>query len=130
MGKVGGKTNIDKIADAVMAELNEYEKLVADDGLRSAIDNTAKEAVDILHSTSPKRTGDYAKSWAIEKGSKDRGRYNVTVYAEAPEYRLTHLLEKGHAKVNGGRVRAIPHIADVEKSLPDLMEKYLREALT
>lgn len=41
----------------------------------------------------------------------------------AKHYRLTHLLEFGHAKQNGGRTRAFPHIAEVNDWAQEEVEK-------
>lgn len=58
------------------------------------------------------RTGDYQKSISYKKSGT-----SYVVYARAPHYRLTHLLEKGHAKRGGGRVRAYPHIGPAEQKM-------------
>ncbi|HZK47169.1 MAG TPA: HK97 gp10 family phage protein [Atopostipes sp.] len=58
------------------------------------------------------RTGDYQKSISYKKSGT-----SYVVYARAPQYRLTHLLEKGHAKRGGGRVRAYPHIGPAEQNM-------------
>lgn len=66
------------------------------------------ETVRELKKTSPKDRGNYSKGWK-KKLETDRFGKKLIVYNKE-HYRLTHLLEKGHAKVNGGRTKAIPHI--------------------
>jgi len=78
------------------------------------VPQVAKEAAQKLKQSSPKRQGKYAKSWKV-KQEKGRLKVMATVYAGKPEYRLTHLLEYGHAKRGGGRVQGIEHIAPVEE---------------
>ena len=57
------------------------------------------------------RTGKYAKGWT--HGFRKTRRYaRTTIYNE--HYSLPHLLEHGHKTRNGGRAKAIPHIAPVE----------------
>lgn len=98
-------------AETVSAYLAKYSA-GATEVLEEAIKEVSKESVKKLKSTSPKRTGKYKKSWAYKP---DTGRLKVgaVVYSKAPDYRLTHLLEKGHAKRGGGRVDAREHISPV-----------------
>lgn len=42
---------------------------------------------------------------------------------------LVHLLEKGHAKVGGGRVAAIPHVAPVADDMFDELEDAIAKAI-
>ena len=58
----------------------------------------------------PKRTGEYAKSWTVTKTKETANGMSVVVRSRN-KYQIAHLLENGHAKRNGGRVSAVPHIA-------------------
>lgn len=98
-------------AETVQAYLAKYSA-GATEVLEEAIKEVSKESVKKLKSTSPKRKGKYGKSWA-QKAETGRLKVGAVVYAKAPEYRLTHLLEKGHAKRGGGRVDARVHIEPV-----------------
>ena len=51
------------------------------------------------------------------------------IYVKEPDYRLTHLLEKGHKSRNGGMVKARKHIAPVEQWVQEEFEKRVREAV-
>jgi len=56
----------------------------------------------------PKKTGEYAKGFTKTK-RKLAGGVKYIIWNKK-EYRRVHLLEFGHAKVNGGRVEGKPHL--------------------
>ena len=114
------KVNIDKLALEIMRSLEAYKDLMVDD-MTEAVNATAKKTVKMLKSSSPKQSGDYAKDWASKRDSTlgKKWRYSMVVYQKGENYSLTHLLEKGHALVRGGRKvgssPAITHIAPAEE---------------
>lgn len=112
----------DKLAQEIVKILDDYRDTTVDK-MKEAVDKAAKQAVNELKTSSPKRTGAYAKDWAAKKDRKgNKWAYGKVVYNKK-HYRLTHLLEKGHRKVNGGMVAARPHIAKVEeKAINTLVE--------
>ena len=91
------------MAEAVMEGLTEYNELATE---------TVKKDIG---ANAPVKTGRYAKSWRTKKTKESSTELEVTVYSPS-RYMLAHLLEHGHAKRNGGRVRAIPHIAPAEEA--------------
>lgn len=117
-------SNVDtKAAGTAIAEaLTEYDQRIADETKRIA-DEVAKETVDELKKTSPKLTGSYRKGWRKKQTFANERTKRNTVYNQT-DYQLTHLLEYGHASRNGGRVKAIQHIAPAEqKAIKDLRER-------
>lgn len=114
--------------------LNEYVKDV-DKSMLDAEEEVANEAVKKLKSTSPKKTkgkkaGHYAKSWEVDKKSKQN--YAQTIIHNK-DYQLTHLLESGHDIIRNGKVvghaKAQPHIKPVEEWVKKEMEERIREKL-
>lgn len=125
--------SIDKMADEIVKALDEY-KDVCQDALKNAVDQASKETVDQLKSTSPRRTGKYAKSWTSKKDTNynGSGQYGKIVYNK-DHYRLTHLLENGHRIVRKGKtyghVKAYPHIASAEQNAENIVMERLKRSL-
>lgn len=107
------KVTIDGLADAVAKELADYNQDVTD-GVKKEVKQVAKEVVQELKQTSPRHTGKYAKGWGEKTEYESAEDIRVTVHNEK-HYQLTHLLEYGHAKQNGGRVNGTPHIRPAEQ---------------
>ncbi len=112
--------SIDNLAREITRELQRYENIVEED-LETAKEEVANDLVDELEQKSPKNTGKYRKGWRKKKDG------NAIVVYNALKPQLTHLLEKGHAKANGGRVPAKVHIAPAEeKAINEFLERVER----
>ena len=96
---------LDEILDEIEANL--------EDKSQDEFENGAKEAVALLHAKSPMKSGEYAAGWTYKP--IQAGPVKGFIVYNKDHYQLTHLLEKGHAKLPSGRVRAIPHIRPVEE---------------
>ena len=101
------KIKIDQLAEAVNDQLQEYSDLAA---------QTVKAAV--------------TKAGNSVKNTKETStQLEVTVYSPT-RYMLAHLLEHGHAKRGGGRVRAIPHIAPAEEAAEEELMRDIERGLS
>jgi hypothetical protein len=98
---------IDRLADELVSAVKEYTDDVAE-GVRKTVDKTARKVLKEAQALAPKRTGEYGRTFTI---TKEDG-YGTTrrIIWNKKHYRRVHLLEFGHAKVNGGRVPAYPHL--------------------
>ena len=115
----------DSVAVQMKQVLDEINKDV-ETSTRKNIDRTAKESVQKVRNTSPKKTGSYAKGW----GTKKQGDMDVVVHNRT-DYQLTHLLENGHVirnkKGTYGRTHGIKHIAPVEEWAADELPRRIME---
>lgn len=114
-------------------ELNEISKILetyskdVSEGIKRIAKGIGEDAVRELKSTSPKRNRKYAGSWRmkVDKGSNF---INIKVH-NAKYYRLTHLLEYGHATRSGGRTKAQPHIQPIEEKANQRFVKEVEELI-
>ena len=104
---------IDRLADEVMKGLNEYAE-VTTDNVKKAVRKAASTVRREIQTNAPKKSGDYAKSWIAKKVRESSHTLEMVVYSRN-KYQLAHLLEFGHALRQGGRTKAIPHIAPAEE---------------
>ena len=123
-----GKTiKPEQLTKEVMDGLEEYAELAVD-VMKKEIQETGKVVKKQIEQTAPRKSGRYAKSWAVKKTAESSNSLEVMVHSRN-RYMLTHLLENGHAKRGGGRVRAIPHIAPAEELGAQELEKRIERAL-
>ena len=122
------KVSVDGLALAVARQLEQYGA-IASDVMKSAVKRAGETVKQEIQLKAPRKTGAYAKSWAVKTTSETNHSLRLTVHSKN-RYQLTHLLEYGHAKRNGGRVEARPHIALAEQKGIEQLEKDIKEALS
>ena len=122
------RIKIGNLSRKVMKELEGYGIAAAVE-VEKVVDEVAKDTAQTLRNTSPKLTGDYAGAWTYSQGDKTKTRKSKIVHVEKPEYSLSPLLEKGHQNRSGGRTEAKVHIAPVEETAVEQLEKEIRKRL-
>ncbi len=111
------------IASEITKALTEYTSEVEAkmDIIKSDV---ADETVNMLKANSPTgRRGQYAKGWRKKKDGTSYVVHNATNAG------LTHLTERGHAKRNGGRTQAQPHISIAEQEAIKKFENKVERAI-
>ncbi len=121
------RAKIDQMAHVIMEGLQEYADLATDD-MKAAVKKAGNEAKKDVQAGAPVRSGKYKKSWTVKTTKENSNSLELTVHSRN-RYQLAHLLEFGHAKRNGGRTRAFPHIAPAEQRAAELLEKEVERAL-
>ncbi len=121
------RVSIDRMAEVIMDELNRFSETGVDE-VKKAVKHGGRTVKEDINSSAPVRTGKYAKSWSYRVTAENSTGIQVTVYSPS-RYMLAHLLEHGHARRGGGRVRAIPHIAPAEAHAEQEIERELRRTL-
>ena len=125
---------VNEFSSSVQKLLQEYGDSIRD-LVNETIPETGKEARKRVKQESPHDTGAYARSWSVQI---NKNRLNVSAEVHNKEkYRLTHLLENGHAIKNqygyvakdGKRVKAIPHIGKVNEWAVDELFNRLTTAI-
>ena len=119
--------SVDAMADAIMEGLLEYADLATED-MKVAVKKAAKTVKKDIQAGAPVKSGAYSKSWATKTMKDSSVALEVVVHSKN-RYQLAHLLEKGHAKRNGGRVGGRAHIAPAEQHGMEQLEQDIERAL-
>lgn len=127
MSKV--RCRVSNFAEVTAELLEGYADYVSNEVVVEATHKTAEETAAEISGAAPARTGTYKGNITAGYPQRKGKQYSETVYAEAPSYRLTHLLEHGHATRNGGRTRAFPHWSTGEANLIDRFIGHIKELL-
>lgn len=122
---VKGVFNVNQLANKVSEMLSDYSK-VTEKELEVIAETIAQRGVTKLRTAGSFQdiSGDYRTGW---RAKKVKGKW---VVHNQTDYRLTHLLEKGHAKIGGGRTKAYPHIKPVEEEMIKEFEEEIRRTLS
>ena len=121
------KIGADRLTEAINKALDDYSKLINLD-MQKAVKKAGQTVRKDINVGAPKRHGDYANSWSAKKTKQTSHSLSVTVYSRN-RYQLAHLLEHGHAKRNGGRTDAKPHIAPAEEKGTRQLEEDIKRSI-
>ena len=122
--------SIDQLGDAIANELTMYSREVTD-GIKRETQKSIKKLVKETKATAPvgKRTKHYRDNISSRKLEEtDRGAV-YQWYVKGPDYRLSHLLENGHALKDGGRYEGTGFIHKAEVSIVEEFEKAVEEVV-
>ena len=124
------KCSVDQMAAEITGILEEWR-----DGIENVTEQSVREATNAaradVRARSP-RSGDrpasasYAQHWRTAFDFRGRVRKGIVYNTKAG---LTHLLEFGHAFVDGGRYEGVAHIGPAQEEAAEQFEKLLKEGI-
>lgn len=129
-----GAIDLAETVNALFVSYGQDVNEVLYESMNSVADTAVKELRSVNKFASDGHpTGEYSASWdKLEEYTSNLSK-TVIIYNEE-HYRLTHLLENGHALKRGGRtigsVKAYPHIYPVEQKVVKDFEKEVIERIT
>ena len=125
------KVSIDGIGDAIEKELTLYGDNVMK-GVRKETDRSMRNLVKETKGTAPvgKRSRHYKDSITSKITRNDSLFYEQTWYVRGSDYRLSQLLNNGHALRDGGRYAGTKFITKASVSIIKDYEKAIEEVLS
>lgn len=116
--------DVDQLGDAIAKELTIYGQNVID-GVKKEAKSSMSRLVKQTKTTAPvgNRGKHYRDSITSKKTMEDDRAVVYTWYVKGSDYRLSHLLEKGHALRDGGRTTGTHFI---QNASDPILEEYIK----
>lgn len=116
---------IDQLGEVIAEELTLYGENVIE-GIKKEAKSSIDRLVKDTKATAPigRRKKHYRDSIKSRKKSESDRSVSYLWYVDGSDYRLSHLLENGHALRNGGRVEGTHFI---QKASDPILEEYLKK---
>ena len=120
----------DTLADAIEEELTIYNDEIIDN-VKEIARTKMSELVKTTRATAPvgRRKKHYRSNITSRKESESKRSVTYVWYVRAPDYRLSHLLNNGHALRNGGRYKGTNFITNASEKILDEYEEEVREVI-
>lgn len=117
--------NINQLNDAIINSLEDYNREVVD-GVKKVTKQAMNQLVKDSKATAPvgKRSKHYRDNITSKTLSETDFGLSKLWYVKGSDYRLTHLLNNGHALRDGGRYPGTNFLGNaVDKVVPDFMKE-------
>lgn len=126
----GITTNIDELNNTINGVLEEYQENVTD-GIKKETRRAMKDLVKNTKDTAPvgHRSKHYRDNITSKKLTENRASLIMLWYVRGSDYRLSHLLNNGHALRNGGRYPGTNFIGKVVDVIIPFYVKNIEEVL-
>ena len=127
--------SVDDLVSTISEELSGYQRNVVDKVVVEETKKSMKELVQKTKATAPvgKRTKHYRDNIAskvLQKSNNAIGSsYSEVWYVKGSDYRLSHLLNNGHAKKNGGRVEGTKFITKATDEVETAYLENIKKAI-
>ncbi|MCC8068990.1 MAG: hypothetical protein LIO71_04485 [Ruminococcus sp.] len=122
------KISIDNLDTTIMSQLNTYNNEITK-SIKKQTKLSMKELVSITKDTAPvgKRTKHYKDSITSKKVLENNQKIVYRWYVKGSDYRLSHLINNGHALRNGGRYNGTQFIDKAYNQTLDNYSKSIEE---
>lgn len=121
---------LDLLSETIDNELTIYSENVID-GVKKQAKKSMTQLVNKTKATAPvgKRQKHYRDSITSKKLTESYRSISYLWYVKGSDYRLSHLLNNGHALHNGGRVEGTHFITDASEEILESYEKAVEEVI-